>query len=488
MVDMEIFGHLEQQEIYFCSICKNIIKLNLEAKEKEYNPRNKKMIQINLPSSEELQNLENNLSNSDKQCFLCLNIFDISNNKYELLLNNIKSLIGQYDHTLAKLVIQFSCIFNLIFWFINSKTENYFGRDLSYIFECDTLRQIFISKFTNFFGKELNIKFSKDDITKDLELIINFDINDKIFQKYNDIIISSIDNNNKKINLDEVKEHYLLTKNAGRAIIKKITQEICDKKILFSNISKLFSIKEISSNIISNCSISPTPLYISGNYIKLSREIGQTHFAREFNLSSVDEEITKILSKTFKNSEKDFTLSAGGREDRDVRMLGSGRSFIYEIQNSKKKYNLDFTKINEEFNSISKMVKIKNLKESNKTEYGKIKKDEIAKTKKYIAVIYTSKEVDKNKINSIKNLEINQITPIRVLHQRALKERKKQILELREIERLNEYFLIIEIIASAGTYIKEFVHGDCGRTFPSLGVLLECECDILQLDVEDIVY
>ena len=57
MVDMEIFGHLEQQEIYFCSICKNIIKLNLEAKEKEYNPRNKKMIQINLPSSEELQNL-----------------------------------------------------------------------------------------------------------------------------------------------------------------------------------------------------------------------------------------------------------------------------------------------------------------------------------------------------------------------------------------------------------------------------------------------
>jgi len=54
-------------------------------------------------------------------------------------------------------------------------------------------------------------------------------------------------------------------------------------------------------------------------------------------------------------------------------------------------------------------------------------------------------------INSIKNLEINQITPIRVLHQRALKERKKQILELKEVERIYDHFLIIEIIASAGT-------------------------------------
>ena len=74
---MEIFELLEKQEKYFCSICKNIIKLNLEVKEKEkeYNPRNKKMIHLNLPSSEELQKLDNNLSNFNKHCFLCLNIF-----------------------------------------------------------------------------------------------------------------------------------------------------------------------------------------------------------------------------------------------------------------------------------------------------------------------------------------------------------------------------------------------------------------------------
>lgn len=34
-----------------------------------------------------------------------------------------------------------------------------------------------------------------------------------------------------------------------------------------------------------------------------------------------------------------------------------------------------------------------------------------------------------------------------------------------------------------GTYIKEFVHGDFGRTLPNLGSLLHCEADILSLDV-----
>jgi tRNA pseudouridine synthase 10 len=40
--------------------------------------------------------------------------------------------------------------------------------------------------------------------------------------------------------------------------------------------------------------------------------------------------------------------------------------------------------------------------------------------------------------------------------------------------------------ASAGTYIKEFVHGDFGRTQPNLGSLLDCNAQILQLDVMDV--
>ncbi|KAF5201374.1 Pseudouridine synthase family protein [Thalictrum thalictroides] len=38
----------------------------------------------------------------------------------------------------------------------------------------------------------------------------------------------------------------------------------------------------------------------------------------------------------------------------------------------------------------------------------------------------------------------------------------------------------------AGTYIKEFVHGDLGRTKPSIGSILGCRAEILQLDVTDV--
>ena len=127
---------------------------------------------------------------------------------------------------------------------------------------------------------------------------------------------------------------------------------------------------------------------------------------------------------------------------------------------------------------------------SNKSEYNKLKKQENDKIKKYIAVVYISKKIEKNEINNLikDKLNIKQITPIRVLHQRSLKEREKQIMSLKAIEKINEHFYVIEIIASAGTYIKEFINGDLGRTFPNLGSLLNCECDILQLDVEDIIY
>jgi len=34
---------------------------------------------------------------------------------------------------------------------------------------------------------------------------------------------------------------------------------------------------------------------------------------------------------------------------------------------------------------------------------------------------------------------------------------------------INKQCLIIHMLASAGTYIKEFVHGDLGRTIPNVG-------------------
>ena len=44
---------------------------------------------------------------------------------------------------------------------------------------------------------------------------------------------------------------------------------------------------------------------------------------------------------------------------------------------------------------------------------------------------------------------------------------------------INQHFFELHVIAQAGTYIKEAVHGDLGRTYPNVGSLLDTEADIL---------
>jgi len=53
-------------------------------------------------------------------------------------------------------------------------------------------------------------------------------------------------------------------------------------------------------------------------------------------------------------------------------------------------------------------------------------------------------------------------------------------------ERLDSHSFNLFLKTQAGTYVKEFVHGDFGRTKPNLGNLLNSETDILQLDVESV--
>jgi tRNA pseudouridine synthase 10 len=51
----------------------------------------------------------------------------------------------------------------------------------------------------------------------------------------------------------------------------------------------------------------------------------------------------------------------------------------------------------------------------------------------------------------------------------------------------NAHWFTLEIVAQAGTYIKEFCHGDFGRTVPNVGSLLGgAEVQIEELDVTHI--
>lgn len=48
---------------------------------------------------------------------------------------------------------------------------------------------------------------------------------------------------------------------------------------------------------------------------------------------------------------------------------------------------------------------------------------------------------------------------------------------------IDPYHFRLRLTTQAGTYVKEFVHGDFGRTKPNLTIILNRFVDILELDV-----
>lgn len=46
--------------------------------------------------------------------------------------------------------------------------------------------------------------------------------------------------------------------------------------------------------------------------------------------------------------------------------------------------------------------------------------------------------------------------------------------------------IVLDIVTQAGTYIKELVHGEFGRTEPSISFFIKRDIDIIALDVMNI--
>ena len=458
-----------------CQICTYLFQLNLLNEDIE----NNKNSSIVIPEYDKLIDLK-----YEKKCDFCFGIFNT--NYYNEIILKIKKDLEEYEYKEIKLITNFCCLFDLLYWYLRKEIESKnIIRINPNLISTSSIRKCFKILFSPLSEKILNKKFASNS-KEDLDIIIIFDFSNELYNQINKEIETCIKDNENN------KEKYKININDDISKIKTIINEILNIS-LKEKLDNIFNLINISKYLIINYKLLPHPIYIKGNYIKLNREIGQTKYEKngiKLCKTSIDEEIRNILCYYFNNNSEDFIFSAGGREDRDVRMLGNGRVFIYEINNAKKKYNIDFEKINEEFNKKSKLVNIKNLNQCDKKFFTKLKSSENEKIKCYEALIYSSKiinEKDINDIKKIKDLKIKQITPLRVLHKRVLKEREKIIHQLNITKIINPHFLIIEIKASAGTYIKEFIHGDLGRTKPSFGNLINSNCDILQLDVTNIL-
>ncbi len=225
------------------------------------------------------------------------------------------------------------------------------------------------------------------------------------------------------------------------------------------------------------------PLYIKGKYHKLGRYISQMIWIsrsgeKKYKLSI--EEICKSLTKPVKG--KDIKIHAAGREDVDVRMLGSGRPLIVEIKEPKiKKLSLE-----ELSKDLSKTPWVKVTLEDFALPSDVTKIKSAIHQKVYGALVYSPKGFSEEDIvklsKELRNTLINQLTPLRVLRRRKEMLRVKKVYEVKGIL-LNKYLAYFIIRCDGGLYVKELINGDKGRTNPSFSSIIGKEINVLFLDV-----
>ncbi|KAJ1854159.1 putative tRNA pseudouridine synthase Pus10 [Coemansia sp. RSA 1822] len=232
-------------------------------------------------------------------------------------------------------------------------------------------------------------------------------------------------------------------------------------------------------------------IFVGGRYLKLERNISQTPFiveGRRVTEHSVSEIIGAPLQQLTKCDS--YNMVGSGREDADVRMLGDGRPFYIECINPRRICTLDadICEIERTLSTTNSPVQARRLQVIRAQDTAIIKEGEENKTKHYCALVWFAHELSQEKLAEINELGKHEIvleqkTPVRVLHRRAPLTRPRKLLAL-AIEHIEGCFYRVRIESEAGTYIKEFVHGDLGRTVPSLAGLADTPADIFELDVE----
>jgi len=232
------------------------------------------------------------------------------------------------------------------------------------------------------------------------------------------------------------------------------------------------------------------PLFVYGEYRKLVRGIPQTKwfcrdcrgrgckkcsFTGKMYDESVEELVAKvILGETGASGEK---FHGSGREDIDATCLG-WRPFVLELQEPVRRF-LDWEgvagRVNQHANG---KVEVQSLRRTGKEEVRFLKA--VKHDKSYEAIIECEGEPADEALAKIvrefTGKEIQQRTPVRVAHRRADLVRER-IIHSVSIERAGKNRLRAVIKAAAGTYIKELISGDEGRTSPSFADFLgPCKC------------
>jgi tRNA pseudouridine synthase 10 len=244
------------------------------------------------------------------------------------------------------------------------------------------------------------------------------------------------------------------------------------------------------------------PLFVSGRYRKLVRDIPQSKWfcsscrgrgcekcggTGKMYPESVEELASKPLLEAAEGEKTLF--HASGREDIDARMLGNGRPFVIEVSKPKKRF-LDLNTIEAAVNTCAAgKVEVSGLRFSSKDVVRRLKRGESAQ-KEYRVLIDFEKDVSDEGLRlleeKLSGALIKQQTPLRVLHRRADLVREKYIYEVK-VKKVSLKRAEMKIRCQGGLYVKELVSGDEGRTLPNVSELLENRAKPLKLDVLNVI-
>jgi tRNA pseudouridine synthase 10 len=240
------------------------------------------------------------------------------------------------------------------------------------------------------------------------------------------------------------------------------------------------------------------PLYLRGRYRKLDRTLPQTRWpcrrCRGRGCATCggtgktySQSVEEIVAQPFLRAAgaEGSRFHGMGREDIDARMLGRGRPFVLELLRPHRR-TLDLPALSAELAvSARDRVEVLDLDPADAADVVRVK--EAAPDKSYrVGVIGAASEA---KVNEALDLAlaraIAQRTPTRVAHRRADRVRLRRIVAARLVD-ASEGRFTLDLRTEAGTYVKEWVEGDGGRTEPSLAALVGVPLKVDFLDVLEI--
>ncbi len=174
-----------------------------------------------------------------------------------------------------------------------------------------------------------------------------------------------------------------------------------------------------------------------------------------------------------------------GREDIDARMLGRGRPFVLELLRPRVR-TIDPVALASDLGPEA-AGRVEVLGAALATADDVVQVKELAPEKSYRVGVRGP--ADLGKVNEALALALGrtiaQRTPNRVAHRRSDRVRTRRIVSARVVE-AGEGRFTIELRTEAGTYVKEWVEGDDGRTVPSLSSLLGVPLEVEYLDVLEV--